>query len=58
MSRVCICVCVSSMIYRHVNRYEIPYRYKQKVKRTLVQALRLCTGRTAHGGVEYSSALS
>ena len=24
--------------------------YKGKVKRTLVQALRLCTGRTAHGG--------
>ena len=33
------------------------YRLKVKVKCTLVQALRLCTGRTAYRGSRYSSTL-
>jgi hypothetical protein len=37
---------------KHFPRTGLQSQSKKKVKRTLVQALRLCTGRTAHRGVE------
>ena len=43
---VCVCVCVC---FVHVCRAFVGMN-KVKVKVTLVQALRLCTGRTAHSG--------
>jgi len=38
---------LSQIIYVHAMLYQ---QYKRYVKCTLVQALRLCTGRTAHRG--------
>jgi len=35
-----------------IRRLRVKIEVKVKVKVTLVQALRLCTGRTAHRGVE------
>ena len=40
--RVCVCVCGCVVL--------VPSYKKVKVKCTVVQALRLCTGRTAHRG--------
>ena len=40
-----VCVCILVLVIRHANRIK-----KVLVKCTLVQALRLCTGRTAHRG--------
>ena len=37
---------------RDCTRMALSSKGKKKVKYTLAQALRLCTGRTAHGGVE------
>jgi len=37
---------LASAVYIHITSYGFP----SKVKVTLVQALRLCTGRTAHRG--------
>jgi len=43
---------VPSTFCSKCNTPDISCSSKVKVKRTLVQALRLCTGRTAHRGVE------
>jgi hypothetical protein len=43
---------INLAFWQHVHIYEIEAEGKVKVKVTLVQALRLCTGRTAHRGVE------
>jgi hypothetical protein len=40
--------CPVAVVIKYVHKYEIMVRVK--VQCTLVQALRLCTGRTAHKG--------
>jgi len=43
----------SDLVFRRTYiHFCMAVRWYKKVKCTLVQALRLCTGRTAHGGVE------
>ena len=42
--------CSWSVVFLFINLYPANVENIKKVKRTLVQALRLCTGRTAHRG--------